>query len=153
MRLVFGRLASLLAFDHRFKKFEQNCKMLRDYTEQQVERALNRQNSNEKETEKEEPYILVNELAKEIRNKEAITDQLLNVFLAGREAPAIALSNVMFHLARNPTVWTKMRQETKGLKPSDLSFETLKSLRYVQHAINEGQYSMSDHSYAILTRL
>jgi cytochrome P450 len=76
-----------------------------------------------------------------MEDPEALCDQLLNVFLAGRDTAAVALSNVFFCVARHPLVWRKTRDETEGLKAGELSFEKLKGLRYTQYtqyAINEG---------------
>jgi cytochrome P450 len=86
-------------------------------------------------------YVLVYEMAKESLDREELTSQLLNVFFAGRDTPAVALSSVFFCIARHPEVWKKVRDEIEGLTVADLTFERLKSLRYVQHVINEGIFS------------
>ena len=69
---------------------------------------------------------------------EALCDQLLNVFFAGRDTPAVALSNVFFCVARHPLIWRRIREETEGLKPEELSFERLQGLWYKQYATNKG---------------
>jgi cytochrome P450 len=78
-------------------------------------------------------------LAKETSDRSLLTSQLLNVFFAGRDTPAVALTNIFFLLARHPDVWIKCREEVQGLKKEALNFEKLKSLRYIQHVINEGK--------------
>ncbi|CAO2656333.1 Nn.00g051360.m01.CDS01 [Neocucurbitaria sp. VM-36] len=137
MRLALGRL-SILMHDEKFTKYQDNCDVIRRYTMRHVERALKRRSMAAKAAEDEGRYILVHELAKETTDKEALCDQLVNVFFGGRDTPAVVLANLVFCLARNPEVWRKIREETEGLTAEDLSFEKLKSLRYVQHAINEG---------------
>lgn len=140
MRIVFGRLSSLMR-DEKFRKYRQNCDVIRRYTMRYVERALERQATmNGKETEEDQgTYILVNELVKETTDKDALCDQLINVFFGGRDTPAVVLSNFFYLLARNPKVWSRIRAEIEGLTADDLGFEKLKSLRYVQHAINESK--------------
>ena len=76
-------------------------------------------------------------MAKETTNKHELTSQLLNVFFAGRDTPAVALSNVFFCIARHPPVWAKIRDEVGDLAPGDLTFEKLKTLRFTQHTIYE----------------
>lgn len=128
-----GKMSFLLQ-DSRFWK---SCTYIREYTRKHVDLALVGQNDGKKATENEK-YILVHEMAKENQDREELTGQLLNVFFAGRDTPAVALSNFFFCLARHPEVWIKVRDEIEGLTVEDLTFERLKSLRYVQHAINEG---------------
>ncbi|KAJ4365797.1 hypothetical protein N0V83_008418 [Neocucurbitaria cava] len=137
MRIAFGRLSYLMR-DEKFRKYRQNCDLIRRYTMRHVERALERQSMDGKKTEEDQgTYILVNELVKETTDKAALCDQLINVFFGGRDTPAVVLSNFFFLLARNPKVWSRIRAEVEGLTADDLSFEKLKSLRYVQHSINE----------------
>jgi hypothetical protein len=120
----------------RDRKFEDACTLIKCYTRQHINRALNVQARGEKERRK---VILVNELAREISDRSELCSQLLNVFFAGRDTPAVALTNIFFLLARHPQVWTKCRAEVEGLQIEDLNFEKLKSLRYIQHVINEGK--------------
>lgn len=156
MRVVFGRAATRLIGGEKLKHFEENVKVFREYTLRQIKVARLRQQEKglgieEDEDKQRKAYILVDELAKEIPDDEALCDELLNVFFAGRDAPAVALSNIFFSLARNPEVWTRMRKEIEGVDIRDLSFEKLKSLRYIQYAINEGSCSFKSIIKALLT--
>lgn len=96
--------------------------------------------------------MLVHELAEETTDRSDLTSQLLNVFFAGRDTPAVALTNVFFLLARHSSVWKRCKEEVQGLDKEDLNFEKLKSLRYVQHVINEGNISHKSyrHHYNIV---
>lgn len=132
--------------------------MIRQFTQRHVDWALaNRARHDEREdVEREErniagrvktkmekgdeKYILVHEMARESQNREELCSQLLNVFFAGRDTPAVALSNIFFCLARHPNVWEKIREEIEELEIEHLTFERLKSLRYVQYVINEGMF-------------
>jgi len=131
---VMGRMSFML----RDSRFWKSCTYIRNYTQRHVDLALAGPNDSKKATESEkEKYVLVYEMAKESRYREELTSQLLNVFFAGRDTPAVALSNVFFCLARHPEVWKKVRDEIEGLTVADLTFERLKSLRYVRHVITE----------------
>lgn len=63
--------------------------------------------------------------------------QILGVFLPARDTTGILLSNALFHLARNPHIWTKLRQRALETDPEKLTFESLKSLIDFRHVIFE----------------
>jgi hypothetical protein len=137
LRAMLGKLRFLL----RDQKFWSCCLLVHNYTKRHVEQAL--QHAQEKVSidigrETRKKYSLVQELASDTQDSKALSDQMLNFFFAGRDTPAAALSTVFFCLARHPLVWSKIREQVRGLRPDDLSFEKLKSLRYLQHSINEG---------------
>jgi hypothetical protein len=137
LRVLLGRMSFLI----RDSKFWEDCSLLRKFTQRQVDRALRNRSGSQLPVagERQRKYTLVHELAKEMGDPEALCEQLLNVFFAGRDTPAVALSNIFFCVARHPLVWRKIREETEGLQAEELSFEKLKGLRYTQHAINEGK--------------
>lgn len=92
--------------------------------------------------EKAEKYILAWELAKETKDRDELQNQLLNIFLPAHDAVAIALTNVFFHLARKPAIWTNLRQELSELNlldpnAAEITFERLEGLKRLQHVINE----------------
>jgi cytochrome P450 len=134
IRVLLGKMKFLLFRD---REFEQSCKLIKDYTQRHIDRALKQQVKSDG-TKAQRTVILVNELAKETTDRAELCSQLLNVFFAGRDTPAVALTNIFFLLARHPRVWHKCKAEVEGLRKEDLSFERLKSLRYIQHVINEG---------------
>lgn len=121
----------------RDKKFWSSCKIARDFVDHYVEKALIHTAS--ASDEKPGRYILAYELARETKDRTDIRNQLLNIFLPAHDASAVALTNVFFNLARHPHVWAKLRREVLALAPAteDLSFERLKSLKYLQQVLNE----------------
>jgi hypothetical protein len=136
-RINLGKMSILV----RDKKFWDSCELVQNFTKRQINRALHRQNNESNISKPREgisKYNLVKELAKVIKDEETLSGQLLNLFFGGRDTPAVAISNVIFCLARHPRVWENIRKEVGELEPEDLSFEKLKSMRYLQHAINEG---------------
>ncbi len=82
-------------------------------------------------------YILLQEMAKEIRDPVELRFQILNVFLPARDTTANAVANALFHLARNPEVWTDLRSAALSLGSQPLTFEVLKSLTLFKHVLFE----------------
>ena len=64
--------------------------------------------------------------------------ELLNNLMAGRDTTASLLSSTWFHLARNPSIWSRLREEVKevfkGEKPSH---ERSQELPYLRAVFNE----------------
>ncbi|KAF2190337.1 cytochrome P450 alkane hydroxylase-like protein [Zopfia rhizophila CBS 207.26] len=137
IRVLLGNMRFLM----RDRNFSESCKLIQDYTQKHIDRALQQPQQQKKSEEdsaiSQRKCILVYELAKETSDRSLLCNQLLNVFFAGRDTPAVALTNIFFLLARHPEVWKKCRGEIQGLQKEDLTFERLKSLRYIQHVINE----------------
>jgi cytochrome P450 len=152
IRVLLGNARFLM----RDAKFFQSCKLIQDYTQRHVDRALQRRDSRQDKSEgdntsSERKVILVYELANETSDRSMLTSQLLNVFFAGRDTPAVALTNIFFLLARHPDVWKKCREEVQGLQKEALTFEKLKSLRYIQHVINEGKSYIAESTALLRT--
>ena len=82
-------------------------------------------------------YILLHEMAKEIRDPIELRFQILNVFLPARDTTSIAVANALFHLARNPNVWTDLRSAALSLGSQPLTFEVLKSLTLFKYVLFE----------------
>jgi cytochrome P450 len=85
----------------------------------------------------EEPYILLQELAKITDDRDTIREGLLTIFFAGRDTTASLLTNLFFMLAKHPEVWRKLRQEVDGLEGKPPSFQDLNDLKYVRWCMNE----------------
>ena len=82
-------------------------------------------------------YILLHEMAKEIRDPIELRYQILQVFLPARDTTSIAVGNALFHLARNPKIWTDLRTTALALGSQSLTFEVLKSLVPFKHVLFE----------------
>lgn len=82
-------------------------------------------------------YVLLHEMAKEIRDPIELRFQILHVFLPARDTTSIAVGNALFHLARNPKVWTDLRSSALSLGSQPLTFEVLKSLVLFKHVLFE----------------
>ena len=122
----------------RDPQFWNSCTTARSFVAGYVDRALNRSSpcSSEKEILPTR-YILLDELVKETRDRNDILNQLLNIFMPAHDAAAIALTNVFFNLARRPEAWRKLREEILAMGSAEITFERLKSLKYLQSVMNE----------------
>ena len=84
-------------------------------------------------------YVLLKELVKATNDRRVIRNELMNVFFPARDTAAILISNILFLLARHPREWDKLRAEVLGIKDQELTFELLKSLKYMQAVMNESK--------------
>ena len=82
-------------------------------------------------------FVLLNQMAKQIRDPLKLRYHILNAFLPIRDTTFIALGNTIFHLARNPNVWTDLRTSALALGSQPLTFDLLKSLVSFRHVIYE----------------
>ncbi len=123
-------------------RFKQSCDFIQAFTRKHVDSAFERpDNLAEKaENKVKRDRVLLLEFAKETSDRPLLCSQLLNLFFAGRDTPAVALTNIFFLLARHPETWKKCRKEVSGLRPQDLTFGRLKSLKYIQYVVKECKY-------------
>lgn len=111
------------------------CKKVQDYAHKYLELAL------EKESEtKNNRYIFLDEMVKQISDQNFICNNMLALFVGGHESTAIVLSNIMFITSRHPDVWNKLRQEALAVQDQPITFEFLKSQRYLNQVINESEF-------------
>ncbi|KAJ4419965.1 hypothetical protein N0V82_004680 [Gnomoniopsis sp. IMI 355080] len=81
--------------------------------------------------------VFSHELALRTTDRHRVLDELMNVLLAGRDTTASLLSNLFFMLAKNASIWDKLRKEVASLEGRPPTYEELRSLRYVNCCINE----------------
>jgi len=67
--------------------------------------------------------VLAHELAKRTEDRDAVRQELLNVFLVAHDGAAIALTSIVFDLARHPAVWARLREEVLRLGDAPVIFE------------------------------
>lgn len=102
--------------------------------------------------EEPERYVLLHEMAKQIQDKADLRSHILTVFMPGKSTLAVLAGNLFHVLARTSDVWKKFRVEVLSLdlEPSEIIFEVLKSMKYLQAVINESKYHKptEDNSFA-----
>ena len=82
-------------------------------------------------------YVLLDELAKQIRDPIALRYQILGVLLPARDTTSRAVGNTLFQLARHPHIWQKLRQASLTIDNESLTFEKLKSLVDFRYVVQE----------------
>ena len=58
--------------------------------------------------------MLAHRLAKRTEGRNAVRQELLDAFLAAHDSAAIALTSIVFDLARHPAVWARLRRRCWG---------------------------------------
>jgi cytochrome P450 monooxygenase len=66
-----------------------------------------------------------------------LRSHILSVFSPAHDGAAVALSNAMFHLARYPEVWDKLRSEIMPTSNESLSYELVNSYQYLNWVLRE----------------
>ncbi|MCJ1382734.1 hypothetical protein MMC17_005847 [Xylographa soralifera] len=112
------------------------------YVDERVRAALNATSFQDSTADPESDptrkrYVLLYEMAKQIRDPIELRYQVLAVFIPGRDTTGILVSNALFHLARNQHLWPKLRETALALDLATLTFERLKSLKPFQHVLQE----------------
>jgi cytochrome P450 len=134
-----GKLAPIIfAFDRQWKRAYDK---LHSYIDVHVKRALEltspKNLQKAEDEEKQTRYILLHEMAKQIRDPVELRFQILNVFIAARATTSTLMANMLFHLARHPKIWAELREQSLALGDQPLTFELLKTLTFFRHVIHE----------------
>lgn len=82
-------------------------------------------------------YVFLDQLIDTGEPDDVIRDQLLSIFVAGRDTTTSVLTYLFFELSRRPDVVQKLRDEIAALPTEDPSWEQLKNMTYLQMAIKE----------------
>ncbi|KAN0093726.1 cytochrome P450 alkane hydroxylase-like protein [Hyaloscypha variabilis] len=141
-RLMLGRFAFLLKGSE--KQWKKTCAevhaIIDGFIDEEMElQAKLKTQGKELDTDGDSAYgyVLLRELVKQTDDKEYIRSELANIFFPARDTAAMLTSNVIFMVARRPEVWDKLRAEVLAIRDAELTFELLKSLKYVHAVINE----------------
>ncbi len=90
-------------------------------------------------TKSDEGYTFLHALASYTRDRDVLRDQLVAVLLAGRDTTAVTLSWLFYELSKRPQIVEKLQQEIESFVGLDRepTYTDLKSMRYLQHTLNE----------------
>jgi len=122
------------------KKFYASLKVMEDFIQPFIEQTLRLpQEELEKKSKSDEGYTFLHALAGFTRDPKVLRDQLVAVLLAGRDTTAMTLSWMFYELSRRPEIVAKLRKEIGQHFGADKNptYADLKSMRYLQHTINE----------------
>ncbi|EXV06678.1 cytochrome P450 [Metarhizium robertsii] len=122
---------------------DENIDKIHAFVDRQVSRALaaasqpNTLDEKKRGGQSNSRYVLLDEMAKRIRKPMTLRYEMMNIFLPAFESTAVVLSNSLFHLARNPDLWTELRKQAIALGNQNLSFELLRSLSLFRYTVLE----------------
>ena len=148
LRLLAGPLKFLFVLDPTWKKAYTK---VHTFVDKQVSNAIamqktkpaqNNQDPNNP-TDRPKKYILLHEMAQETQNPLDLRAQILNVFIPARDTAAIAFGNIIFELARHPSIWHDLRAEILATVVSSpqqqpqIDFDLLKNLPLCKAVIHE----------------
>ncbi|KAI4234923.1 MAG: hypothetical protein L6R40_006591 [Gallowayella cf. fulva] len=85
-------------------------------------------------------HIFLNELVKMTDDRMILRDQLLGIFLVGRDTTAALLTNLFFVLAREPDIWKRLHEDIISLNGQKPTLEGVKGLKYLSSCLNESKY-------------
>lgn len=123
-------------FLHRDEKWWEACATVTNYADEHVEKALQRLRVGDRS---ESQVRLVDEMARDTQDKLTLRSHIINVFSPAHDGAGLTLSNTMFHLARHPKVWEKLREEVLPTANETLTYELLNSYRYLSHVFKESE--------------
>ncbi|KAL8837390.1 MAG: hypothetical protein Q9176_005696 [Flavoplaca citrina] len=136
-RFRLGILANLVPQG----EFYRSVNKVHSYMESHVDKAIQQRHSQSDEKKDTNTnngrYIFLNELVKMTDDRMILRDQLLGIFLAGRDTTSALLTNLFFVLARRPDVWKRLHRELDSLHGRKPSLEDIKGLRYLTFCLNE----------------
>ncbi|OJD32490.1 cytochrome p450 alkane hydroxylase [Diplodia corticola] len=122
------------------KRFRDNIQTMNDFIEPFIDQALSLPAEElDKRTKDDEGYTFLHALASYTRDRATLRDQLAAVLLAGRDTTACTLSWLFYELSNHPKIVQKLREEILGVVGDETmpTYEHLKSMKYLQHTINE----------------
>ncbi|KAK1139082.1 hypothetical protein N8T08_001328 [Aspergillus melleus] len=134
------RKAGMLAFRYMFdREYRRTVSAVHVFVDQEVQRVLN--NMSDATAGQKTRYVLLEELAKQIKDPMALRHECLNLFAGGRDGVAVLAANALFCLARNPRLWLQLREialtipegaeldlDSKSLRPfRNVVYETIRS--------------------------
>lgn len=126
-----------VALVHKFvdKHIGKAYEEMRDLSKSKVVEAQG--SSTEAETERSDLlWSMVNNLKDD---KEALRSQILLLFVPNNDTTSIFVSNVVWNLARHPECYAKVREEVLSHGDVPLTYETLRSMKYLDAVLNESK--------------
>ena len=122
------------------KECARSCAISREFVGRYVERCLNM--DFDRKEEHKGKYVFLDVLAEKYSDKTVLTDQIMNILLAGRDTTAGFLSFTVWFLCRNKRVWHKLRSEILEHVGEDArpTWEGIKDMKYLKYVLNECEF-------------
>ncbi|KAK3174962.1 hypothetical protein OEA41_002208 [Lepraria neglecta] len=128
---------SFLALFITNPRLKKQYKIVHDFVDTLIEKAMANRERYEKEKEHSNRRIFIYELFNQTTNAAKIRAESLNILLVGRDTTASLLSNVWFELSRSPAVYARLRAGIDTLNNEIPTFEQIKSMKYLRALLNE----------------
>lgn len=143
MRWLLGSLSSIVPQSSFFK----NIKIVHDYIEKHVNRALEQDHIRKPHYDDRDsddairPVKLVcsEQLVERTRHRKTLRDELLTLYFAGSDTVAALLISTIFAVSKRPDVWRRLRDDVCHLNGQSPSSSQLKKIQYVEYCIYEGK--------------
>ncbi|KAK5991437.1 Cytochrome P450 monooxygenase lepH [Cladobotryum mycophilum] len=134
-RLQMGRLNFL----YRDKLWFDSIAVVHNYLDENIASTLAQIAEIEKSGKEptDERADLLWDMAKQLREPELLRGQLLAVWIPSNDTTSILVSNAFYALARNPRVFDKLRAEVLAINDTNMTFEDLRGIKYMNYVINE----------------
>ncbi|KAF2235067.1 cytochrome P450 [Viridothelium virens] len=116
------------------RTFIQACKVVHQFVDELVQRALS---SSKALNAEKSSYCFLQELAKDVKDRQELRDHAINILIAGRDTTAGLLATTFFILARRHDVWTELRRSVETLQGRKPKLEELKDMKYLQFILKE----------------
>lgn len=134
-RVALGPILPIVSKDHEWEKA---CNEINAFFDHYIDNALSKCHEPLQPTAVDRQSVL-SELTYQSKDRLYIRDQLLSVFLPLHNSGPIVISGLFFQVARAPGVFAKVRAEVLEMGDVTLTFEVLKSMKYLQCVIKESQ--------------
>lgn len=123
------------------RKYYDGLKHLNAFIDRFIDEALSLSQDELEKKVGSDDYTFLHAIAGYTRNRKLLRDQIAAVLLAGRDTTAVTLSWLFYELSRHPDVVQKLRSEIEQHVGLDIekkpTYDNLKSMRYLQHTLNE----------------
>ena len=139
VQVIIARAGPFQRFVSR-KTLREGLKVMDDFIEPFIQVTLKMPpHELEKKRESSSRVSFLEALSQFTRDRTVIRDQIVAVLLAGRDTTAGTLSFMFKELSTKPEIFTRLRREVLDtVGPSKApTYEDLKSMSYLQHALNE----------------
>lgn len=124
----------------RSEEHYRGCQEVWSYIDARIDEAFTRTAKSRNELPTTEKQVrIIDELVKASDDKPALRFLIISLFMPAHDNLAVAVSNVFFHLARNPEAWAKLRNEIMEKADQPLTHGLLTSLKYLNWVLKESK--------------
>ncbi|KAI0144616.1 cytochrome P450 [Xylariaceae sp. FL1272] len=136
VRLILG---PWLRFLHRDPKWWAACDIVNQFLDERVDEALARvkESPHANHESSQSQLRLIDEMARVTQDRLTLRYQMQNIFTPAHDGAAVTLSNAFFHLSRNPTAWSKLREEILLSRDLPITYDLLKTYQNLKNVIRE----------------